>query len=183
MLHHLGDFIMQSRCLNVPGAADFTCNRLSQRGVGSENMQCACAGRASAEEKVPASCPPTASEQLKKCSCCGHAAWQPQAEAAPELGDCEVFLPSAVVRTHFPTYTCGSPGCAHPQTLSTDGIEYGLLRMTADVAYGLELLYHWADKTGTGGIAWFTFWRDTVEKYKGCGFTERSLASSSSLKI
>ena len=117
---------------------------------------------------MPASCPPSASEQLEKCSCCGHAEWQAPPEAPPELGDCEVFLPSAVVRTHFPVYSCGRAGCAQPQSLSTDGVEYGLLRMTAEVAYGMELLYQWADKTGTGGIPWFTFWRDTVMKYKGC---------------
>ena len=93
--------------------------------------------------------------------------WQEPAESSAEQADCEVYLASAVVRSHFPVFTCGKSGCKNPQTLSTDGIQYGLLRMTADVAYGLELLYQWSDKTGTGGIAWFTFWRDTVEKYKG----------------
>ena len=113
---------------------------------------------------MPAECPPTASELLTVCRACGQCAWH-RAEEQPKV--CEVFLAMAVAETRFVEYSCCTAGCSG-DPISTDGIEYGLLRKTASVAYGLEVLSQWADKLSRGGSPWFTMWVDNVMKYKKC---------------
>jgi hypothetical protein len=58
--------------------------------------------------------------------------------------------------------SCGSlqPVCAQ-----VDGREYGLLRKTPRLAFGLCLLYIWLQMMGAGGVKWWTFWRDTLYAY------------------
>ncbi|KAK9901110.1 hypothetical protein WJX75_006135 [Coccomyxa subellipsoidea] len=50
-----------------------------------------------------------------------------------------------------------------------DGKEHAILRQSAKYAFGYELLYDWAAKTSVGGAPWFTFWRDTLQRYAGVG--------------
>lgn len=52
--------------------------------------------------------------------------------------------------------------------LTVDGQEYGLLRKTERLSFGLELLYHWADKLALGRPdTWTTAWRLAILKIKG----------------
>lgn len=50
-----------------------------------------------------------------------------------------------------------------------DGREYGLLRRTGRLAFGLCLLYMWLQLMGAGGVKWWTFWRDTLYAYSRYG--------------
>jgi hypothetical protein len=43
-----------------------------------------------------------------------------------------------------------------------DGREYGLLRKTPRLAFGLCPLYMWVQMMGAGGVKWWTFWRDSL---------------------
>ena len=73
------------------------------------------------------------------------------------------------MHTTFVSYTCdgsSSDGSACSGVLSIDGKEHGLLRYTARLAFGLCLLYNWADTLVNGGVPWFTFWRQTLLSYR-----------------
>ena len=64
-----------------------------------------------------------------------------------------------------------------------DGIEYALLRRTAGVAFGLELMYRWANKTAVGGIQWFTFFRDTLHNCLQLGVEDKRAYLTKYLKV
>ncbi len=122
------------------------------------------AGRAIGGLIVPAECPPLDAALQSPCPLCSGCDWQ-LGEQPPE--PVTVFLPSGVVSTTFPEYRChSSAGCRG--RLEADGVEYALLRKSRLWAVSHELLYHWGDKTSVGGAPWFGFWRDTINKFKGC---------------
>lgn len=52
--------------------------------------------------------------------------------------------------------------------LQVDGREYGLLRKTPQLAFGHCILYMWLQMMGSGGVKWWTFWRDALYAYSRC---------------
>ena len=127
------------------------------------------AERSAGLQKVPSVCPPTPDElRTSCCSVCGEVRWVLVADQALP-GPSKVFLPAAMVETTFPQHSCQSVSTAGQPCsgkLSTDGRYYGLLRQTAAVAFGLELLYQWSSRMADRGIAWATMWRDVLSDIK-----------------
>lgn len=109
---------------------------------------------------IPRVCLPEPLPEHTPCDICSCTNWHAEPQPATI---CTVFLLGAAVETTFPAFMCGTAGCTG--VLSADGGEYAILRQTAKHAFGYELLYDWADKTGAGGAPWFTFWRDVLQRY------------------
>lgn len=65
-------------------------------------------------------------------------------------------------------YACRTPHCTG--RLQTDGKDYGLLRKTAKAAFGHEILYEYLDKLASGGISWYTSWRDLLNNWLNAGY-------------
>lgn len=77
-----------------------------------------------------------------------------------------VFLPAGTAVTCFPAFLCrATAGC--PGRLVADGSEDCLLWKSSKWVFAWEVFYQWGDKVGKAGVAFFTFWNDTVDKYKG----------------
>ena len=116
---------------------------------------------------VPARCEP---DTATACSLCGACEWCTNQPAVSSTLSTLVFLSGAAVRTTFVSYTCGgssSDGSACSGVLSVDCKEHGLLRYTARLAFGLCLLYNWANTLVDGGVPCFTFWKRTLLSYRG----------------
>jgi hypothetical protein len=106
---------------------------------------------------LPARCQPDSTQQ---CALCDAVSW----EQAEEVG-CLVFLRGAPVKTTFVTYSCSTHGCNG--TLDADGIEFGLMRKTKEVAFGHCLLYAWVDEVSSHrSVTFHGFWHTMLKAYK-----------------
>lgn len=97
------------------------------------------------------------------CACGQHSwAYPTELEVLSDAAIVEalVILPAAVTTTKFATARCG--GCG--QERQADGYEEALLRKTEQVVFALEVMYQWALKMAAGGVPWWTFWRDLLQK-------------------
>lgn len=81
----------------------------------------------------------------------------------PAMKASDVFLPAFWATTKFPPSHCLDCGCS----VTAHCYEEGLFRQSEGFAVGLEVLYEWGDKYSTGGVPFWTFWRDLVQKLKG----------------
>lgn len=78
-------------------------------------------------------------------------------------------LQAAVIITRLtPAALPPSRADLQPVYAQVDGREYGLLRKTPRLAFGLCLLYIWLQMMGAGGVKWWTFWRDALYAYSRC---------------
>ena len=87
-----------------------------------------------------------------------------------------MFLLAATVEITFLGHRCTSAGCGG--TLECDGYEQCMMRGNATVTFGLGVLYEHADRVADCAEKWHRFWRQTLQKYRGCvslGFSERSM--------
>lgn len=56
---------------------------------------------------------------------------------------------------------------------SKDGKSHGILRHTHALAYGHDLMYQWASRVGSLGIAWFTMWSKVVTDIMGLNMEDK----------
>jgi hypothetical protein len=77
-----------------------------------------------------------------------------------------VYLLAAARQIVFLGHRCTSLGCSGK--LECDGYEQCMMRMNAKVAFCLELLYYFSDRTADCGVPWHRFWRQTLQRYRGC---------------
>lgn len=97
---------------------------------------------------------------LQQCDKCGAVSWGQRQGVS-----CLVFLRGAAVNTAFVSYSCTADGC--DGKLHADGIEYGVLRKTPQLAFGHDLLYAWVDLvTSHRCVTFLGFWHDTLMAYK-----------------
>jgi len=75
------------------------------------------------------------------------------------------------VETKFAYRQCNTPGCKG--FMEVDGKEYALLRYSIKRCFSYEMLYQWESSCGVKGIAWWTFFRDTLLKYHGVAVRRR----------
>ena len=75
---------------------------------------------------------------------------------------CTVYYLGHFQETQFTCRRCMTPGCLGK--LTVDGKEFALLRSSPLYSFSYQLLYHWADLMARGGVTWFRFWTDTVER-------------------
>eukprot|EP00951_Prasinocladus_malaysianus_P033184 scaffold326963_cov16-Prasinocladus_malaysianus.AAC.1 len=97
---------------------------------------------------------------------CGAYAWK------EEHKPCYVYGSSARVKVHFvESVICGNQGCScpapehHTGMSHVDGKEFGILRLTREVGFSLELMYSWSKLLETGNITWWGFWRNVFNRY------------------
>jgi hypothetical protein len=101
------------------------------------------------------------------CSECGASDWSEEV-----LGEeCTVFLIGGLALVRFAERNCRSKGCNGRNTV--DGIELGVLRRSAKLAFSHELLWDWSHRVSTAGESWFSHWRAAVER---CSVSEQQKA-------
>ena len=108
------------------------------------------AGHTSGQAPLGARCCPSGC-----CPSCSADQWAGMETEGPP---CTVFFLNHARTTQFLHATCTA--CGHVQRV--DGQEFALLRISPSYAFSYEILYHWQDLMGRGGIPWSQFWDRTM---------------------